>query len=199
MKKTHYKELPENYELDFKLDSTSKKMKNAGTIYSLIVLLVVLSLCIGIRHLTVGLNIELPELGMYLIKVMVFVVAMLLYVVLHEVVHGISYKILTKEKLTFGIKLPVAYCGVKDIYTTKKTSLIALLSPFVVFTIIFLIPLFFISNSLDYLIVSYLLSMHISGCIFDLYDTYLLVVKYKNKDVLVYDDGPTQSFYVKKN
>ena len=198
MKNTHYKNLPVGYEEDYKLDSTSKKMKVAANVYSLIVLFVVLFITILIRALTVGIEIVIPELGAYSIKLLIFIFAMLAYICLHEIVHGIAYKLMTKEKLTFGLKLPVAYCGVKDIYTTKKTALIALLSPFVVFNFVFIIPLFFIKDGLDYSICAFLLSMHVSGCIFDLYDTYLLLFKYKNKDVLLYDDGPTQTFYIKK-
>ncbi|MCQ2122483.1 MAG: DUF3267 domain-containing protein, partial [Fibrobacter sp.] len=61
---------------------------------------------------------------------------MLVYIVLHELVHGAVYKLLTGQKLTFGFKASVAYCGVPDIYVYRRTALAALLAPFVVFDIV---------------------------------------------------------------
>lgn len=198
MKVSHYKQLPEGYNFDYKLDATSKKMKRRGNISALIVMLIVFVITLLIRIFSYGLHIVIDNSLKYLITMIIFIIFMLGYVCMHEIVHGIAYKILTKEKLTFGIKLPVAYCGVKDIYVTKKTALIALLAPFVVFNIVFIVPLFFIKDALYFLLCAYLLAMHVSGCIFDLYDSYLLIFKYKKKEVLLYDDGPTQTFYVKE-
>ena len=44
---------------------------------------------------------------------------MVLYMVLHELTHGLFYKIFTHEKLKFGMTLTVAYCGIPRIYTKK--------------------------------------------------------------------------------
>ena len=55
----------------------------------------------------------------------IFIAAMLLYIVLHELTHGIAYKLTTGRKLTFGFTLSVAYCGVPDIYVYRKAAMTA--------------------------------------------------------------------------
>ena len=57
-----------------------------------------------------------------MIAVVVFLVSLVLYLVLHELVHGAVYKALTHQKLTFGFTLTVAFCGVPDVYTSRKTA-----------------------------------------------------------------------------
>ena len=121
--------------------------------------------------------------------------AMLLYIVLHELTHGLAYKLLTGEKLTFGIKLSCAFCGVPDIYTTRFTSLIALLAPFTLFGILFLALVFAAQGWLS-LLSLLLFAIHFGGCAGDLYDTCLLLFKFKG-NVLVNDNGPKQVIYQK--
>ena len=120
------------------------------------------------------------------------------YIILHELTHGIMYKAFTGEKLTFGITLAVAYCGVPHIYVKRKVAIIASIMPFVVFSII-LIPLLFIINDLNiFLMILLLLSLHTCGCVGDIYITLLLLFKYKDKNVLVNDTGPKQTIYILK-
>ena len=132
---------------------------------------------------------------------LVFAITMVIlfvYIVLHELVHGIAYKALTKEKLTFGLSWSCAFCGVPSLYIYKKAALIALLAPFITFTVIFLpisIWLYFV-NPIYFLAALFVLGMHIGGCSGDLYVTFLLIIKYKEKNVLVNDTGPAQSFYL---
>ena len=121
---------------------------------------------------------------------------MFVYLVLHELVHGIVYKLMTREKLTFGISFSCAYCGVPDVFVTKKTALSALVAPFAVFTVAFALPIAFVG---DYaaLFLSFLLVLHFGGCSGDLYDMILLLFVIKG-DVLMKDTGPKQTFYVRR-
>ena len=120
------------------------------------------------------------------------------YIVLHELVHGIAYKALTGEKLTFGVSWSCAFCGVPHVYTYRKTAVISVISPFAVFTLLF-IPIILILypiSPLYYLIAAFLFGMHLGGCSGDLYVFYLLTVKFKSKETLMRDTGPEQFFYV---
>ena len=72
-----------------------------------------------------------------LCMVLVGVICIVAYLILHELVHGAAYKLLTGSKLTFGITLTVAFCGVPDIYVTRRTALISLLAPFTLFGALF--------------------------------------------------------------
>lgn len=133
-----------------------------------------------------------------LLTYLTFFFAMVLYIILHELVHGACYKIMTKEKLTFGISWSCAFCGVPNIYVYRKTALIASAAPLVIFSLIFLPlsillysvnPAFFIAEVL-------LFGLHLGGCSGDIYVILLLLFKYKNKKTLVRDTGPEQFFYV---
>lgn len=127
-----------------------------------------------------------------------FVVAMVAYILLHELVHGVAYKAMTGEKLTFGISWSCAFCGVPAVYTYRRTALIALVSPLIVFTLI-LIPLtvatYFVAP-VCYLASAFILGLHLGGCSGDIYCTILFLFKFKDKNTLMRDTGPEQFFYV---
>ena len=133
-----------------------------------------------------------------LIALVIFILAMLAYIVLHELVHGIAYKSLTGEKLTFGISWSCAFCGVPGIYTYRKTALISLVSPLIVFSVVFValtVALYFVSP-VYYLMSAFLLGLHLGGCCGDIYVTLLFLFKFKDKRTLMRDTGPEQYFYL---
>ena len=132
-----------------------------------------------------------------LLRVVIFMVALIAYIVLHELTHGAVYKILTKQKLTFGITFTAAYCGVPNIYVYRTTALLSLLAPFCLFLPVFVLPMFFLNNYLDILLFAFMLGMHVGGCSGDLYDTFLYLFKYRDPSTLMRDFGPKQIFYVK--
>ena len=76
--------------------------------------------------------------------------------------------------------------------------LIAVLAPFVTFTLIF-IPMtivFYFVNPIYYLAMALVLASHLGGCGGDLYVYYLLMTKFKSEKTLLRDTGPEQFFYV---
>ena len=127
------------------------------------------------------------------------VAAMLAYVVLHELTHGAAYKILTKQKLTFGLSLTVAFCGVPQIYVYRRTALISLLAPFTVFTLVFGGAVLLLPEAWDKLYASLLLASHIGGCVGDLYDTALFLFRFRDPATLMNDTGPKQTIFMKCN
>ena len=121
--------------------------------------------------------------------------AMLAYIILHELVHGIAYKLLTHRKLTFGLTATVAYCGVPDIFVYRSTALIALLAPFLLFSLVAGLAICFLSAPLDRFLAAVFLGLHVGGCVGDLYDTLLYLTRFRSPDTLMKDTGPTQYFY----
>ena len=91
----------------------------------------------------------------------IFLAALLLYIVLHELLHGLAYFLMTRQRLTFGLTLSAAFCGVPNIYVYRKTALIALLTPFAVFLPIFAAPVFLLQNPFDRFACLCLLAMHL--------------------------------------
>lgn len=193
----YYKTLPEGYEEVKVVDAKEKKTSVLFVVFSFVLTAIILLPIL----LTFGSLRSLAEeygRAKMLIADGVFLVCMVLYIVLHELVHGAAYKSMTHQKLTFGFTLTVAFCGVPDIYTSRKTALVALLAPFVTFSVI-LIPLtiwFFSFNRLYYLLSGILFAIHFGGCIGDLYMTYLLLFKYKDPRTLMNDTGPKQTIFV---
>ena len=136
--KNFEKELPEGYKQAMYINAKQAKF---GIIFNVIALLVLVAvMVVAIIPLYQSgrftLDILRIELLNYLIAMLVFVVAILSYIVLHELVHGLAYKILTGEKLTFGISWSCAFCGVPHIYTYRKTAVISVSAPLVIFTLI---------------------------------------------------------------
>ena len=194
------KELPQGYKQALYINAKNAKF---GIIFNLIAILV-LVLVLAVACIPLYVNGELSwniiRVGSknFLIAYLVFFIALFGYIVLHELVHGIAYKTLTGEKLTFGMSWSCAFCGVPHIYTYRKTAIISVASPLVVFTLILIpitIALYFISP-LYYLMSAIILGMHLGGCSGDIYVLYLLIAKFNKKTTLMKDTGPEQFFYV---
>lgn len=192
----YYNDLPAGYREVFHIDAKSKKVGFALTAVSLVITVASL--------LVIGLLTDLSSIadavkeGSILIPYLVLMVCLLSYIVLHELVHGAAYKALTYQKLTFGITLTVAFCGVPDIYTSRKTALIALTAPLVVFSIVFLALMtgFRTSNPVYFAVFSILFSIHLGGCVGDIYMTLLLATRFRNPELLMRDTGPAQTLYL---
>lgn len=187
-------ELPEGYKPVYEIDAKNSK---SGVILNVVALLLSVLvflpflLAIGYRELTS------PEVrSRSLLMLGVFFGSFLLYIVLHELVHGAAYKLLTRRKLTFGFSLTVAYCGVPDIYVYRKASLIAILAPFVVFTAVFLPPALFVRMTALRLAFILLFCAHVGGCVGDLFGAYLMLFRFCDPKLLVRDTGPKQTYYL---
>ena len=184
-------ELPAGYREAKVIDARAdKKLVRGMTVTSFAVLLAFLALAVlwqG-RRLTAE--------PMPLQQALVFWVALIVYIVLHELVHGAAYKLLTGQKLTFGITLTVAFCGVPEIYVYRRASLIAVLAPFVVFTVLGAILLAVFPGAWTRFFLLIFLGLHIGGCSGDLYNTWLYLTKFKDPRTLTRDTGPVQTFYV---
>ena len=191
---TFERAIPEGYREVYHIDAANKK---TGLLLTLGSLLIAACLIFFFFLSVDSLSIDLRNLMKYNL---VFLVVMLAYVILHELTHGAVYKTLTKEKLRFGITWSAAFCGVPDIYTYRDTALKSLVAPLVLFSVI-LIPLLIWLYRVDagwYLVAGLIFSLHISGCIGDLYMTALFLTKFKDPATLMRDTGPEQWIYGKK-
>ncbi len=180
--------LPEGYREIKVVDAKDKKTSVVMTVVSFLITAAITA--IGV------VCIEVDWLGVRPWELFLFCGVMFLYIVLHELVHGAAYKLLTGQKLTFGMTLTVAFCGVPTIYVYRKAALIALLAPFVVFTFVFG-GLIFLPSPLYALFFTFMLGLHIGGCCGDLYVTGLYLFKLKDPTILMQDTGPKQTFYCK--
>ena len=190
------RELPAGYRLVKTVDAGDKRF---GLLMNLWALL--LSAAVGVCGFFLKFRDDpgsaFPDLGnVWVFEGWLFgmLVALILYLVLHELTHGAVYRLLTGEKLTFGVKLTCAFCGVPNVYVTRKTALLSLLAPFTIFSVAFLLPFFLLSGPVSFAFLV-LFALHFGGCAGDLYDTILLLFRLKGK-LLMRDTGPSQTFYV---
>ena len=196
-RKNHEITLPDGYSEVYHINALDTK---TGLIFNLIALLVLgIVMLVALLPFFLGAREFVFDPLIYFICCSVFLVAMILYMVLHELVHGAAYKALTGEKLTYGFSATVAYCGVPNVYVYRKASLIALLAPFVVFTILFGVATVICAfvNSGAYIVCALLLVSHLAGCVGDLFVTFLFLTRFKSEDTLMRDTGPKQTFYLK--
>lgn len=193
--KNAYKELPEGFVPVFRVDALQKKTGLALNVAALV--LTILS-AVGLFFLLLpGQSLAAllfpgtpAESAAWLIG---FALCLISYLFLHELVHGIVYSAMTREKLRFGLSLSCAYCGVPNVYVSKKTALCALFAPFLTFSVLFLGLGVLASGTLRFWSLV-LFSLHFGGCAGDLYDALVLLVRLRG-EVLMKDTGPRQVFY----
>lgn len=186
------KELPQGYEADFTVDAENKKTAVLMNVAALVITAILIVASYFLIKPTDFL--ENFRVSRYFIVVGVLFV----YIVLHELVHGIAYKLMTKQKLKFGITFSAAFCGVPDIYVYRKTALISLLAPLTVFSVLLILAAVLLKNEWDKLYALILFSIHFGSCAGDIYDTVLYLFKFRDSSVLMRDTGPKQTFYVLK-
>lgn len=192
--KNFERELPEGYEEVYHIDAANKK---TGLILNGVAFAIVL-IFIAVAFLTVR-SLDFSSLEI-IFGLSALIVSTFLYIVLHELVHGIAYKMLTKEKLTFGITWSAAFCSVPNIFVYRKTAIIALLAPVCVFTVVFvtLSIVFYNISGVFYLLFMFLQGFNLGGASGDLYMLWIFLFKFKDKTTLMRDTGPEQFLYVKK-
>ena len=184
-----YKELPENAKVVKTIDAKDKKTMLLFNLVAILIMAVTIFPIVILKDFTLK-DVESVEM---LIGLGIYLVGMVAYIILHELTHGIVYKTMTKEKLTFGLTLSCAFCGVPNIYVTKKTALLSILAPFVVYTVVILPLIIILPANMINLALVLIFGTHTSGCVGDLYGTFVLL-KLKG-NILMNDTGPKQTFY----
>lgn len=194
--KNYVKELPEGYRLVKTVDAGEKRFAIPMNAAALL-----LTAAAGAGGFFLKFGKDPGSAGFHTGNVWAFegtllaiLAGLVLYTVLHELTHGLVYRILTGEKLTYGLKLTCAFCGVPDVYVTGRTALLSLLAPFTVFSVAFLVSFILLSGRFSFAFLV-LFAVHFGGCAGDLYDTFLLTFRIRGK-VLMRDTGPKQTFYV---
>lgn len=195
MKENHgnfERELPSGYRQVLNLNAKNKKTGLIFTAASLV--LTVLVLLPFLPAFRLG---EIRQ-ERFFADYLIFIGAMLGYIVLHELTHGAVYKLLTGEKLTFGLSWSCAFCGVPNVYTYRTTAFLALIAPFAVFTVL-LLPLTILLYSVDMLLYgafAFVFALHIGGCVGDLTLAWYFLFRFRDPRTLMRDSGPEQWIYV---
>lgn len=140
---------------------------------------------------------QAKDVAVMLAATLCFVVCTLAYLVCHELVHGVFYKLFTKRKLTFGLTFTCAYCGVPDVFVYRTAALFAVIAPFALFSVLLILPVILVHSTIWRAAAVLLFALHVGGCVGDLYVFGLLLFRFK-KGTLVRDTGPKQTLYVRQ-
>ena len=116
----------------------------------------------------------------------------ILYVILHEVTHGLVIKITSGFEVQYGLASFAAYAGNKNAFFDKKSYIFIALAPVVIFGLIFLLASIILPFSWFWVCVI-LQALNISGAVGDIYVTYITLKM--PKDLLVNDLGISMIFY----
>lgn len=130
----------------------------------------------------------------YWIKFAAMLGLTLLYLVLHELVHGIAMRICGTKKIRYGFKGVYAFAASDDYYRKKPYIFIAL-APVVLWGIVLAIVTPFVPASWFW-VVYFVQLMNLSGAAGDLYVT----VKFSRmpRDILIRDSGVGMVVYAKE-
>ena len=167
----------------------NKKEALLVNIYGIIIMVV---MAVFIPLLIMGGIIEFNLETTFPLFFIVLLLSLILYIPLHEIVHGIVLKNYTDEKLSFGWKLVYAYCGSKEAVVDRKEYYAVALAPLLVFSVVF-ISLMFLNPSLS--LVWYVMEiMNVSGSVGDIYVS-IKLRKEKSRDILITDSGTDMRFW----
>ena len=167
----------------------NKKEALLVNIYGIIIMVV---MAVFIPLLIMGGIIEFNLETTFPLFFIVLLISLILYIPLHEIVHGIVLKKYTDEKLSFGWKLVYAYCGSKEAVVDRKEYYAVALAPLLVFSVVF-ISLMVLNPSLS--LVWYVMEiMNVSGSVGDIYVS-IKLKKEKSRDILITDSGTDMSFW----
>ena len=177
--------LPENYKEIYSIDL--QKDKKMSLLVNLLALVIAVILVVPMHFIVPISTLFSMESGMqnYMLRFAAILVLMVLYMILHELVHGVAMKLCGTKKVKYGFTGMYAFAGSADYYGKKSYIFIAL-APVVLWGVVLAIINPFVPT--EWFWVVYLIQIiNLSGAAGDLFVT----VKFSRlpKDILVQDYG----------
>lgn len=173
-----------------------QKNKKTALLVNVLAVVIALLLVVPMCFVVPFSSLFSMECGMlkYFIRFVVLIVSTIVYLILHELVHGISMKICGTKKVKYGFTGMYAYAGSTDYYGKKSYVFIAL-APVVLFGIILAIVNVFVPYEWFW-VVYFVQIFNLSGAAGDLYVT----VKFSRfpRDILVQDYGVGMKVFSKE-
>lgn len=185
-----YRELPQGYRQILHIDlQKDKKLALLVNGLALLICVVMIALLLALAPIErLFRNSGRTEL---LVKLAVMYGGMIVYIILHEAVHGIVMRRFSDAKVRFGFTGPYAYAG-SDAYYCRRHYIIIALAPIVVWGIVLGILNVLVPE--DWFYVVYMIQMiNISGAAGDLYVSWKM--NRLPADILVRDSGVAMTVY----
>lgn len=128
------------------------------------------------------------------LPISLFILSCFLYLILHELCHGLFIRILTGSRPRYGIRLPYLFASSPD-FIAKSHHIVIALAPAVCFFMLLLslsllLPRHaWFTNTLN--------AINLSGSAGDFFVAWYLAFKRREKGIFVKDDGVSFSIYLK--
>ena len=165
--------------IDIQKDKKLALLVNGFGLVILIVLVAIGNLLVPITTIFLGMNLLLMSVGT------------VVYIVLHELVHGMCMKYFGSRTVKYGFTGLYAYAGSQD-YFEKRAYLIIALAPVVVLGAVLLV-LNSVVGIQHFWGIYFIQIANLSGAAGDLYVTYLF--SRLPKDILIQDSGVSMVVY----
>ncbi len=185
--------LPEGYREIYAIDL--QKNKKLSLLVNGIALLIAVAMIVPMHFavpITTLFSFE-QGMGAYMLRFAAFMGLLILYMVLHELVHGVAMKLCGTRKVKYGFTGIYAFAGSDDYYG-KRDYLFIALAPVVLWGVVIAVINLFVPA--EWFWVVYMLQVsNLSGAAGDLFVT----VRFSRfpKDVLVKDYGVGMTVYSK--
>lgn len=181
--------LPENYAQIDKIELQSNR--TIAIFVNLLAAGIALAMLVPMFFLVPIYTLMEGDLPLVLLKLGVALVAMAAYFVLHELVHGLFFRIFGGKRVKFGFTGLYAYAGC-EAYCPRIPYLIISLSPILLLGAVIGVVQYFVPVSWFWVV--YLIQIiNVSGAAGDIYVTYKLL-RYP-ADALVQDTGVSMTVY----
>lgn len=186
--------LPEGYKEIFSVNL--QKDKKTAIFINVLALLISAVMIIPMHfYISIGTLFDMSKgLGTYTVRFLCLMGLIVIYMVLHELVHGITMKFFGTKKVKYGFNGMYAFAGSDDYYDQKSYIIIAV-APVVVWGFVLAVINTFVPT--EWFWVTYMIQVcNISGAAGDMYVT----AKFSRfpKDILVQDSGIGMIVYSKE-
>lgn len=183
-------QLPQGYGEIFKLD-LQKNKKTALIVNGIATLIILIMIPLGAVLSPASLVFNFGSPSYVFIRFGVLLAGVVVYMILHELVHGIVMKAFGAEKIKYGFTGLYAFAG-SDTYFSKAPYLMIALAPVIVWGAVLAVVNIFVPS--DWFWVVYFIQIsNISGAAGDMYVTFKFISL--PDDILVRDTGTAMTVY----
>ena len=189
--KNCYTELPVGYTEVYRLN-LQKDKKKAILVNGIAMVMIVALFFLGNAIVPLSTLFDMTDgEGVYFIRLGILIGGYVIYIILHEAVHGIAMKCYGAPKLKFGFTGLYAFAG-SEAYFSKVPYIVIALAPVVVWGLVLLVLNLIVPASWFWVI--YFIQVgNLSGAAGDLYVTCKFIGM--PKDILVQDAGVSMAVY----
>ncbi len=179
----NFLKLPKNYHESFKVDLQKDK--------KLAILINVLALIISILLFVIGIFISpINNFGSF--HTIMLVIVTTLYIILHELTHGIFMRIFSGVRPKYGFTGLYAYAG-SNVYFNRFHYIVIALAPVVIWGIVLALLCVLTSATIWFWVFYFTQIFNLSGAAGDFYVTWRF--SKLPKDILIQDTGVSMTVY----